>query len=41
MTTAPAPAILHLSLVTSGALTDADGRRLGRIEDLVVRLNEG
>ncbi len=33
-----APAILHLSLVTSGELTDADGRKLGRIEDLVVRL---
>jgi CBS domain-containing protein len=33
-----APAILHLSLVTSGELTDVDGRKLGRIEDLVVRL---
>ena len=33
-----APAILHLSLVTSGELTDPDGRKLGRIEDLVVRL---
>jgi len=33
------PAILHLSLVTSGELTDADGRKLGRIEDLVVRLS--
>ncbi|HEY6834984.1 MAG TPA: CBS domain-containing protein [Gaiellaceae bacterium] len=32
------PAILHLSLVTSGELADADGRKLGRIEDLVVRL---
>lgn len=40
-TTAPTPAILHLSLVTSGALTDAEGRKLGRIEDLVVRLGEG
>jgi CBS domain-containing protein len=39
--TASAPAILHLSLVTSGELTDADGRKLGRIEDLVVRLGEG
>jgi len=38
---ATAPAILHLSLVTSGELTDADGRKLGRIEDLVVRLAEG
>jgi CBS domain-containing protein len=41
MTTAPpAPAILHLSLVTSGELTDAEGRKLGRLEDLVVRLGE-
>lgn len=40
-TTAQAPAILHLSLVTSGALSDADGRKLGRVEDLVVRLGEG
>jgi CBS domain-containing protein len=40
VTAAPTPAILHLSLVTSGELTDADGRRLGRIEDLVVRLGE-
>ena len=38
--TATAPAILHLSLVTSGELTDAEERRLGRIEDLVVRLGE-
>jgi len=40
-TTSPTPAILHLSLVTSGELSDADGRKLGRIEDLVVRLGEG
>jgi len=40
-TTAPAPAILHLSLVTSGELADAEGRKLGRVEDLVVRLGEG
>jgi len=39
--TAPAPAILHLSLVTSGELADAEGRKLGRVEDLVVRLGEG
>jgi CBS domain-containing protein len=39
--TSSTPAILHLSLVTSGELTDADGRKLGRIEDLVVRLGEG
>jgi CBS domain-containing protein len=40
-TTSPTPAILHLSLVTSGELTDADGHKLGRVEDLVVRLSEG
>ena len=40
-TTSATPEILHLSLVTSGELADADGHRLGRIEDLVVRLNEG
>ena len=39
--TTPELAILHLSLVTSGVLTDADGRKLGRIEDLVVRFDEG
>ena len=39
-TATPTPSILHLSLVTSGELTDADGRKLGRIEDLVVRLGE-
>ncbi len=38
--TATVPTILHLSLVTSGELTDADARKLGRIEDLVVRLGE-
>jgi hypothetical protein len=36
-----APAILHLSLVTSGERTDAEGRKLGRIGDLVLRLGEG
>jgi CBS domain-containing protein len=39
--TAKAPAILHLSLVTSGDLTDSDGHKLGRVEDLVIRLHEG
>jgi MgtE intracellular N domain/CBS domain len=32
------PAILHLSLVTGGALRDSDGQRLGRVDDLIVRL---
>jgi CBS domain-containing protein len=34
------PAILHLSLVVSGDLTDADGRKLGRIEDLLAHLGD-
>ena len=34
------PAILHLSLVTSGELVDADGRKLGRVEDLLARLGD-
>ena len=38
---ATTPPILHLSLITGGELTDADGQRVGRIEDLVVRLGEG
>ena len=40
-TTTHTPTILHLSLITSGVLADADGRKLGKIEDLVVRLREG
>ncbi len=34
------PAILHLSLVVGGELTDGNGRKLGRIDDLLVRLGE-
>jgi len=30
--------ILHLSLILGGALRDSDGARLGRVEDLIVRL---
>jgi CBS domain-containing protein len=33
-----APAILHLSLVVGGDLVDPDGRKLGRVEDLLVDL---
>ena len=36
--TAHPPQILHLSLVVGGALRDADGERLGRVDDLIVRL---
>jgi CBS domain-containing protein len=35
---APAPEVLHLSLVLGGSLRDADGSRLGRVDDLIVRL---
>jgi CBS domain-containing protein len=39
MPAAPAvPRVLHLSLVVGGDLRDADGDRLGRVEDLIVRL---
>jgi CBS domain-containing protein len=32
------PRVLHLSLVVGGDLRDADGLRLGRVDDLIVRL---
>ncbi|HTR75301.1 MAG TPA: CBS domain-containing protein [Solirubrobacterales bacterium] len=32
------PEVLHLSLVLGAALRDADGTRLGRVDDLIVRL---
>jgi MgtE-like protein/CBS domain protein len=35
-----APPVLHLSLVVGSALRDRDGARLGRIEDLIVRLGQ-
>jgi CBS domain-containing protein len=34
------PQVLHLSLVVGGALLDRDGRRLGRVDDLIVRLGD-
>jgi hypothetical protein len=37
---AVAPAVLHLSLVVGAALRDGTGERLGRVEDLIVRLGE-
>jgi hypothetical protein len=33
-----APEVLHLSLIVNGELLDASGARLGRVNDLVVRL---
>jgi CBS domain-containing protein len=35
-----APVVLHLSLVVGGDLRDAAGERLGRVDDLIVRLGE-
>ena len=37
---ATAPAVLHLSLVVGAPLRDTDGERLGRVEDLLVRLDD-
>ena len=34
------PELLHLSMVIGAPLRDADGARLGRVEDLLVRLEE-
>jgi len=35
-----APAVLHLSLVVGGELRDPGGERLGRVDDLIVRLGD-
>src|SRR5690349_15291131 len=32
------PEVLHLSLILGGALRDSDGARLGKVEDVIVRL---
>jgi CBS domain-containing protein len=34
------PTVLHLSLVVGGELRDASGGRLGRVDDLIVRLGD-
>ncbi len=34
----PGPQVLHLSLIVGGELLDARGLRLGRVDDLIVRL---
>ena len=36
--TSQAPPILHLSALVGSALRDSDGERLGRVEDVIVRL---
>src|SRR5437870_5478577 len=38
--TASSPEVLHLSLIVGGDLIDRGGRRLGRVDDLIVRLGE-
>src|SRR5262245_16679280 len=35
---ADTPVVLHLSLVIGGRLQDADAERLGRVDDVIVRL---
>jgi CBS domain-containing protein len=41
MSTAPAqPTVLHLSLIVGGVLRDRSGERLGKVDDLLVRLGE-
>jgi CBS domain-containing protein len=39
-TAAPIPKVLHLSLIAGGALRDSQGGRLGRVDDLIVRLGD-
>jgi hypothetical protein len=34
------PTVFHLSLVVGGELRDTAGERLGRVDDLIVRLGE-
>src|ERR1700749_1762501 len=38
---AAAPTVLHLSQIVGGELRDAAGERLGRVDDLIVRLGDG
>jgi CBS domain-containing protein len=39
--TSLAPRVLHLSLVVGGDLLDRSGEKLGRVDDLIVRLGDG
>jgi CBS domain-containing protein len=41
MSAPTAPPVLHLSLVLGGDLLDRDSRKLGRVDDLIVRLADG
>jgi len=40
MAAATTPRVLHLALVVGGDLLDPDGKKLGRVDDLIVRLGE-
>ena len=40
MATTTPPAVLHLSLIVGGTLRDRNGGRLGKVDDLIVRLGE-
>jgi CBS domain-containing protein len=40
MAAAAPPTVLHLSLIVGGTLRDRTGGRLGRVDDLIVRLGE-
>jgi CBS domain-containing protein len=40
-TVASTPRVLHLSLVVGGELQDRTGGKVGRVDDLIVRLGEG
>jgi CBS domain-containing protein len=40
-TSTGSPEVLHLSLVLGGVLRDSDGARLGKVDDAIVRLEEG
>ena len=40
MATATPPMVLHLSLIVGGTLRDRNGGRLGKVDDLIVRLGE-
>ncbi|HEY3766413.1 MAG TPA: CBS domain-containing protein [Gaiellales bacterium] len=40
MATTTPPTVLHLSLIVGGTLRDRNGGRLGKVDDLIVRLGE-
>src|SRR6478735_6694139 len=40
MSAATTPTVLHLSLVVGGGLRDRGGERIGKVDDLLVRLGE-